>query len=107
MATTLSPTPERLSDWPVDGGRDEPAPAALAGREPTAATPATHRRRSRWFELNPGCFGHAALLAAVTAGALAAGGTTLWTLRWRRRGRRALRVVRSVRDADRGRRAER
>lgn len=107
MATTLSPTPERLSDWLLDGGRDEPAPATLTGREPTAAPPATHRRRSRWFELNPGCFGRAVLLAAVAAGALAAGSTTLWTLRWLRRGRQSLRVVRWVRDADRGRRPER
>lgn len=51
----------------------------------SASSPATHRRRSRWFELNPGCFGRAAFLAAgVGAAAAACGGVLWWVLRVRR-----------------------
>lgn len=110
MATTLAPASERLVDWPTDAGHDA-APQAVhdavtlaAEHRPalTALAPATHRRRSRWFELNPGCFGRAALLAAVVAGTLATGGLLVWTMRWVRRGRRVVGAVRAVRAVAKG-----
>lgn len=81
--------------------------SGMAGTGLDGVAPATHRRRSRWFELNPGCFARAALLAGGVAGVMATAAGLLWMRRWVRRGRRVLRVVRTVRQAEqrlRGRR---
>lgn len=105
----ISASHDRIQDWrpaaqpvtlrPVP----EPAEAVPAGAalEAGATAPATHRRRSRWFELNPGCFGRVAVTAAAVAAAMATGGGILWTLRWVRQGRRVLRALGAVREARR------
>lgn len=75
-------------------------PQGAATEIDSLAQPVTHRRRTRWFELNPGCFGRAALWGAgVAAGTAAAGGLSLWAA-WRLR--RAVRVVRTTRALWRG-----
>lgn len=66
--------------------------AARVASDPASPT---HRRRERWFELNPGCFGRALLWAGgAAAGAATLGGLSLWGA-WRLR--RVVRVVRTGR----------
>lgn len=81
-------TPDQLADdeIPLRGGSRTGAP--------------THRRRARWFELNPGCFGRAALWGGGAAlGGAALGGLGLWAA-WRLR--RAVGIVRTARAMWRG-----
>lgn len=73
-------------------------PSALEATTPTRALAPSHRRRSRWFEANPGCFARAALAAAAAGVVTSALG--VWVLRrlWRsplvRAARRTWRIAR-------------
>ena len=101
----------------------EEHPTGHAPAEVSDAAQPTHRRRSRWFELNPGCFGRAALVAVGGAVLGAAGILAVWRMRrlflkvaaarlmWKRarrawgRGRRAWALAQRVRGRVGGARA--
>ena len=68
-----------------EGGRPEPETAGTGEGEgaddATGLAQPTHRRRSRWFELDPGCFGRAAMIGAGVAVFGATGVLALWRMR--------------------------
>lgn len=90
-ALGAAPLPARLELVPTGhqapattGPLEEPTVSELPStRRGSRSGAPTHRRRSRWFELNPGCVGRAALWGGGAAlGGAALGGLGLWAA-WR------------------------